>query len=186
MTVKVITSGQIASGYRLTNISANPLVITLFSTDPDLIATLPGFIETQPLNLAGADDDLDVFLPLNVPSGAIVVGESTIKVSVAISPIEGSVTLNSLPIELVGITPQFQAILSPDRVDVILSGPIPELDKLRSSEVRVLLDLTDKEPGTYQIEPQIQVGVSGILVESILPATIEVELYLTPTPAPAN
>ena len=186
VTVKVITNGQIASGHRLTNISANPLVITVFSTDPEQINTLPGFIETQPLNLNGASEDLEVSLPLNLPSGVIVVGESTIKVSVAISPIEGSITLTGLPIEILGGSPANQTVLSPDRVDVILSGPLPELDALKISDVRILLDLTDKTPGIYQIEPQIQVGISGILVESILPATIEVEIKITPSATPRN
>jgi YbbR domain-containing protein len=186
VTVKVITSGQIASGHRLTNISANPLVVTVFSTDPELINTLPGFIETQPLNLTGAGEDLEVSLPLKPPSGVVVVGESTIRVSVSISPIEGSITLTGLPIEIIGISPAFQTVISPDRVDVILSGPLPELDALKTNDVRIILDLTDNVPGTYQIEPQIQVGISGILVESILPATIEVEIKITSTATPGN
>ena len=93
VTIKVITAGQIASGYRLSNISPNPPIVTVFSTDPELINILPGFIETQPLNLTGANEDLEVSLPLNLPTGVIVVGESTIKVTVSISPMEGSVTL---------------------------------------------------------------------------------------------
>lgn len=188
VTVKVITTGQIASGHRLTNISANPLVITVFSTDPEQINTLPGFIETQPLNLNGASEDLEVSLPLNLPSGVIVVGESTIKVSVAISPIEDSITLTGLPIEILGGSPNYQIGLSPDRVDVILSGPLPELAILNRSDVRILLDLTDKKPGIYQLEPQVQVGIgiSVILVESILPTTIEVEIKITPTATPRN
>lgn len=186
VTVIPKTTGQIASGYRLTNISANPLVVTLFSTDPDLINTLPGYIETQPLNLTGARGDLEVSLPLNLPPGVIVVGESSITVSVSISPIEGSITLTILPIEIIGGLPGYQTVLSPDRVDVILSGPLPDLETLKTSDVRVLLDLTDKKPGTYQVVPQIQVGISGILVESILPATIEVEIFLTPTATPGK
>ena len=186
VTVKVITTGQIASGHRLTNISANPLVVTVFSTDPDLINTLPGFIETQPLNLTNAGEDLEVSLPLNLPSGVVVVGESTIRVSVSISPIEGSITLTSLLIEIIVGSPAYQTVISPDRVDVILSGPLPELDALKANDVRVIIDLTDKAPGTYQIEPQIQVGIPGILVESILPATIEVEIKITSTATPGN
>ena len=186
VTVKVITTGQIASGHRLTNISANPLVVTVFSTDPDLINTLPGFIETQPLNLTNAGEDLEVSLPLNLPSRVVVVGESTIRVSVSISPIEGSITLTSLLIEIIVGSPAYQTVISPDRVDVILSGPLPELDALKANDVMVLIDLTDKAPGTYQIEPQIQVGIPGILVESILPATIEVEIKITSAATPEN
>jgi len=173
--VKVVTTGQIASSYRLT-LSYSPLVVTVFSTDADLVNNLPGFVETQPVNLSGASDDLVVSVPLNLPSGVIVVGESTIRVSVAISPIEGSKTLTDLPVELIGNRPEYQYKISPESVDVILSGPLPDLDALRTGDVRVVLDLTEYLPGVYQVNPQVQIEVPGILVESILPAVIEVEI----------
>jgi len=176
VTVKVLTSGQIASGYRLTNISANPLVVTVFSTDSELVNNLPGFVESQPVNLSGANDDLEVSVPLNLPSGVIVVGESTVRVSVSISPIEGSITLTNLTIELVGNRPEYLYTISPQQVDVILSGPLPSLDTLRSGDVRVVLDMTEYLPGVYQIDPQVQIEVPGILVESLLPSVIEVEI----------
>jgi YbbR domain-containing protein len=176
VSVKVVTSGQIASGYRLTNISSNPLVVTVYSADPELVNSLPGYIETQPLNLTDAQEDLQVSLPLSVPSGITVVGESTIKVSVSISPIQGSITLTNLPVEITGLLPDYQVTLSPDRMDIILSGPIPMLDELKSSDVRVLIDLTDYTEGVYQLEPLVELDVNGILVESKLPASIEVEI----------
>jgi len=176
VSVKVVTSGQIASGYRLTNISSNPLVVTVYSSDPETVNNLPGYIETQPLNLTDAQEDLQVSLPLAVPSGISVVGESTIKVTVSISPIQGSITLTSLPVEIVDLLPEYEVTLSPDRVDVILSGPIPTLDELTSKDVRVLINLADYTEGVYQLEPLVELDVTGILVESKLPASIEVEI----------
>ena len=174
VSVKVVTIGQIESGYRLTNISSNPLVITVFSTDSDLVKNLPGFVETLPLNLSDASEDMVVSLPLDLPSGMTVVGESVIKVTVSIAPIQGSVTLADLPVEIIGLDPQLSAVLSPDRVDIILSGPLRTLDELIPGNVRIFIDLTDSEEGTYQLEPSVEVNIQGILVRSLLPATIEV------------
>jgi len=176
VTIKVETSGQIASGYRLTNISVNPVVVTVFSTDPDLVNNLPGFVQTQPLNLTGANENLLVSLPINVPNGVTVVSESTVSVSVSISPIQGSRTLNGLQIEVVGLLPEYAAEIAPRIADVILSGPLPELDDLSTKDVRVLIDLSEFIPGIYQVEPRVEVGTSGLLVESILPATVEVDI----------
>jgi YbbR domain-containing protein len=148
----------------------------VFSTDSELVNNLPGFVESQPVNLSGANDDLEVSVPLNLPSGVIVVGESTVRVSVSISPIEGSITLTNLTIELVGNRPEYLYTISPQQVDVILSGPLPSLDTLRSGDVRVVLDMTEYLPGVYQIDPQVQIEVPGILVESLLPSVIEVEI----------
>jgi len=176
VTVKVVTTGQIASGYRLTNISASPLVVTVFSTDTELINNLPGYIETQPINLSGADESIEVSIPLNLPSGVIVIGEPTVRVSVSISPIESSITLSNLPIELIGQRPEYEYSISPQQVDVIFSGPIPYLDKLSARDVRVILDLDEFMPGVYQVDPEVLIEMPGIQVESILPAAIEVEV----------
>ena len=51
LAVKVVVSGQVASGYRLANISVFPPVVTVFSGDPALVNSLPGVLETQPLDL---------------------------------------------------------------------------------------------------------------------------------------
>ena len=184
VSVKVVTSGQIASGYRLTNISANPLVVTVFSSDPELVNNLPGFIETLPVDLTDAERDLEVTVPLDVPPGILAVGETTIKVSIAISPIQGSVTLAGIPIEVIGMLPDFEIEVSPDRVDVIFSGPLPTLDQLKISDIRVLIDLSDKLPGVYQLEPEIEINIPDVLVESILPATIELEISPQPARSP--
>ena len=176
VTVKVATIGQIKSGYRLTDISSNPLVVTVFATDPQLVNELPGFVETQPLNLNDASEDMVVSLPLDLPSGMTVVGEQTIKVSVSIAPIQGSITLTNLPLETVGLDSTLSAVLSPDRVDIILSGPLPTLDELIPGNVRVFIDLTDAEQGISQVEPSVEINIQNVRFESLLPATIEVEI----------
>jgi YbbR domain-containing protein len=176
VSVKVVTIGQVKSGYSLNRISLNPLVVTVFSTDSDLVNDLPGFIETQPLNLSDASEDIIVSLPLDLPSGMTAVGESTIKVSVSIAPIQGSVTLTNLPVETIGLDQELSAVLSPDRVDIILSGPLPTLDELIPGNVRIFIDLTDLEKGTYQLEPSTEINIQSVLVRSLLPATIEVTI----------
>lgn len=186
VTVKAIVTGQVASGYRLTNITVSPLTVTVYSADSQIVNELPGYVETQPLNINGADQDISESLPLNLPAGVSVVGESTIKISVTVSAIQGSITLNNQTIELVGLNPEYTVLISPEIVDVILSGPLPLLDDLKASDVRVILDLTDLAPGTYQLNPRVEVDIPEILVESILPESIEVNISIPPTATPGN
>ncbi len=115
-----------------------------------------------------------------------MVGESTINISVTVSPIQGSITINNSTIELVGLNPEYVVTISPEEVDVILSGPLPLLDDLNASDVRVILDITDFLPGTYQINPRVEVDVPQILVESILPETVEVIISIPPTVTPGS
>ncbi|MBK6646506.1 MAG: hypothetical protein IPG44_12325 [Anaerolineales bacterium] len=184
--VKVITLGRVASGYRLTDISVSPPVVTIYSDDPALVNSLPGVLETQPLDLQNAQDDITTRLKLSLPAGISIIGEQTVLVQAGVSPIESSVTLSGQRIEIVGLGDDLNVQVSPTNVDIILSGPLPILDTLTRQSVRVTVDLTGLETGTYQLAPLVEVLVANIAAESILPNTIEVTL--TPlelsTPAP--
>jgi YbbR domain-containing protein len=183
--VKINVVGRVASGYRLTDLSVFPPIVTVFSTNPDLVNDLPGVIETQPLDLQNAQDDINTRLSLILPEGVSVIGEQTVLVQAGVLPIEGSVTLANEIIEIVGLGSGLTAVVSPLSVDVILSGPLALLDTLTRQSVRATVDLTGLEPGTYQIQPKVEILISNIVVESILPNAVEVlisPINITPTP----
>jgi len=180
--VKVIVSGRAASGYRLTDISVYPPIVTVFASDPQLVNNLPGIVETQPLSLQNAQENINTRLALNLPEGISIVGEQTVLIQAGISPIESSVTLGSEKVEIIGIDPGLTAQVSPMTVDVILSGPLPLLDTLTRQGVRVTVDLTGLGIGTHQVIPKVEVLISDIVVESILPNTLEVVISLIGTP----
>lgn len=186
--VKVTIVGRVASGYRLTDLSVFPPVVTVFSADPQLVANLPGVVETQPLDLQNAQQDITIRLAVNLPEGVTIVGEPTVLVRAGVSPIESSVTLAGEPVEVEGLENGLTAQVSPLTVDVILSGPLSLLDTLTRQSVRAFVDLTNLGPGTYQVTPKIEVMIANIVVESILPNTIEVVITPlgtgTPTPTP--
>jgi len=186
--VKVAVTGQVASGYRLTNISAFPAVVTVFSTDPNLVNQLPGYVETTPLSLTGLKDDVDVRMDLVLPTGVSVVGEQSVQVQVGIATIEGSATLINQPVELINLPPGLMAEVSPLTVDVIISGPLPLLDQLTQADLRITLDLTGLTRGTFQLNPTIELRIAEIRVESILPGSVEVRLSTArpPTATPRN
>jgi YbbR domain-containing protein len=183
--VKITIVGRVASGYRLTDLSVFPPVITVFSTNPDLVSNLPGVIETQPLDLQNAQDDITTRLSLVLPEGVSIIGEQTVLVQAGVLPIEGSVTLANEIIEIVGLENGLTAVVSPNSVDVILSGPLPLLDTLTRQSIRATVDLTGLSAGTYQITPKIEILISNIIVESILPNAVEVVISsINPTPTP--
>ena len=174
LVVKVVVSGQLAEGYRMSNVSSYPAVVTVFSLNPKLVEDLPGYVETEPLDITGSKNDLEVFLSLSLPMGVSVVGENLVQVQVGIAAIESSLTLNNMKVELIGVGENLEAMFSPESVDVILSGPLPDLESLRGTDVRVFIDMTDVEEGVYQRVPQVEVLVDGLRVESVLPESIEV------------
>lgn len=183
--VKVLTTGQPANGYKLTNITVSPLNVVVFSNDPQLVNDLPGFVETEPVDLNGAEDDVDTFVSLELPDGVSVVGDQAVLVRVSIAAIDGSITVE-LPVTPIGLLPTQAAVLSPETVKVILSGPVPLLDSLEPSDVRVVVDLTGLDLGAYQLEPQIDLLPERLTAEAILPTTIQVTVIVAPTPTPTS
>jgi YbbR domain-containing protein len=184
LAVKVVVNGQVASGYRLTNITVFPPVVTVFSGDPALVNSLPGVLETQPLNLENANEEVTTRLALVLPDGVSLVGEQTVLVRVNVSPIQTSLTLSNKTIEVEGLPEGWFAQISPNNVDVILSGPLPVLDTLTPQEVRVVVNAANLAEGIYQLTPTVETLVSNIVVESILPGQVEVELSRTPPQTP--
>jgi YbbR domain-containing protein len=190
--VKVTVRGQQAGGYRVTNISVFPPVLTVYSKNPAIVNDLPGYVETEPLNLNGESANVDTHLKLTLPAGVTIVGDQTVQVQVGIAAIEGSLSLNGIPVEVIGLAPGLDAHISPGLVDVILTGPLPTLDKLTPGDVKFVVDLTGLTSGTHQATPQAQILITDIRVQSINPGTIEVIIApagpetstptITPTP----
>ncbi len=181
--VKVVLKGQVANGYRITNVTVSPPVVTVFSQDPEVVRSLPGYVETEPLDITNATDDIDASLKLNLPEGVTLVGQESVLVQVNIAAIEGSVTF-SVPVEAVGLPPGLTANISPPEVDVILSGPLPVLDNLTLTSLRATVDLTGLPLGTHQLEPKVEVLAQHVTVDSVNPGTVEVTIQPAPTPTP--
>lgn len=183
--VKVVTTGQVAEGYWLTNISVTPPNVTVFSTNPQLVNELPGWVETRPIDLRGLNDDIDVRVELNLPEGITMVGEESVLVRIGVAALEGNLTMTLVP-EIVGLPLDLSVELSPEMVDVIFTGPLPVLYNLTPASVRVALDLTGLEPGGYQLTPVVDLLPEGVQVVSILPEAVEVMVSVAPTATPTG
>lgn len=175
--VKVVATGQVADGYRLTNISVFPPTVTVFSANPQIVSDLPGYVETLPLDITDAKDDLDMSVGLNLPEGVSVVGDQTeVLVRVGVAAIESSLTLPNVPVEVIGLPTGYKATVSPQEVTVIISGPVALLDRLTITDVRAVVDGSGLTSGTYQLIPTIEINIPELQAESMLPETIQVTI----------
>jgi YbbR domain-containing protein len=187
--VKIITSGQVADGYWLTNISVSPPNVTVFSPDPQLVNSLPGFVETEPVDLTGLNDDVDIRATLNLSKGVELAGEKSVLVRLSIAALEGSLPI-SLRLEVIGLPPEYSATVSPSQIDLLITGPLPILNNLKPGGIRVSINLSGLQPGTYQVSPVVDLLPSQVQVAAILPENVEVKIVrslkpvVTPTPSP--
>jgi YbbR domain-containing protein len=193
VSVSAVVEGQAAPGYWVSNISVNPPRLTIVG-NPQVLGSIPGFIETAPINVSQATQDIVQVVPLNLPNGVTVVlpenekGASGVQVTIEVAAIESGQTVQRR-ITQQGIDPDYIWTASPERADVILSGPIPRLQTLKPNEVKVIVDLFGLEPGIHKVRPTVFLP-DDLRLEAILPDTIEITLSLNPrltaTPSSAN
>jgi YbbR domain-containing protein len=183
LAVRVVVNGQQAPGYRLEKISVFPLVVTVVSKDPALVNSLPGVVDTQPLDLQDAKEDISTRLALDLPEDVTLIGPQTVQVQVSITPIQNSIKLSNLSIEVIGIADGLTAHTFPATVEVFISGPVPVLETLTAQDVTVTVDVTGLGPGNYQLEPKVDTP-SNVSFDSILPGTVEVVLSIPGTATP--
>jgi YbbR domain-containing protein len=183
--VRTNWEGQVAPGYRITNVSVDPSIVTVTGS-PGAILEIPGYLETAPVDVSNASADVVAQVPLVLPEGVSLplAGGQGVTVTVSVTVIESKLTLQSKLI-IQGLSPGFKAIPSPQVVDVTLSGSLPKLELLKPENVQVTLNLFDLEPGTHKVVPTA-IPPEGTKVESILPDTIEVEINIAPTPIPTS
>ncbi|HLF25171.1 MAG TPA: CdaR family protein [Anaerolineae bacterium] len=186
LAVKIELTGTLASGYRLVEVNATPPSVTVFGS-PQALEALPGFVETEPVDLNGAQSDIERDVQLDLPAGVALSGQQSVRVTVRIEPIVSSLTIPSRPIAI-GLRPRLAATVSPETVQVILVGALPVLDSIDlERDVRVIVDLTGLGIGTHQVAPRVEVP-PGVVAQSILPPTVQVVIENAPrgtvTPRP--
>jgi len=187
--VKVVTEGSVPDGYQVAKISVDPSVVTIYSSDRTLLESLPSYVETDPILLSEYTGDASLKIGLNLPEGISLVGDQSVKVDIQIPPIVSAKTFSNVPVYVIGLDTDQRAQISPETVEIYLSGPQPILNNVKADELYAVIDLQEYSAGHYQLTPRIDLASwEGVSVQSINPATIDVTITggkpATPAPAP--
>ncbi len=184
VSVRAALKGAPAAGYWVSNITVDPSTVTAVGS-ADALSKMPGYIETLPVDVTGATSDVTKRTTFSLPDGVSVLNNDGVAVQVSVTPIMGGQTVRRR-IVVQGLRPGLTASVSPDMVDVILSGPVPTLQGLQPSDVQVIVDAGDRGAGTYQVKPRVPVVPEALKVQSIVPDTLvmtlsEARSLVTPT-----
>lgn len=171
--------GVPAEGYYITRVSVVPDKVTVRG-DPQIVAAMQSFAETEPVVLDGLTSDLVQEVTLDLPPGVTPVENTKIQILITIRALQSSRKFNP-QVQVVGLDKGLSATLSPKTVDLILSGPVAILNLLNPDvDVIVTIDLTGLGVGTYNREPNVQISRSEIIKESIFPSVIAVTIKAGP------
>lgn len=169
MAVRVLVAGQPATGYRLGRIEVQPPAVTVLGRrDVVQEAADAGYLETEPVVLENARESFTATVALQIPEGLSVLVEPQVQVSVRIEPVESRLTVQARP-ELIGVGPGLTATVSPESIQLVLSGPFTAVEQLDPTQIYVRLDLTGSGEGEYTLVPSLTLPDNSIRVVSILP-----------------
>lgn len=169
--------------YRLTRIGVEPTEVAVFSEDPVALEALPGFVQTEPLDISEFTENTTRTVSLDLSDEFTLVGMQSVDITVEIETVETSIVL-SRPVEVENLGFGLYAYPSPEEVSLILTGPKVILDQITAEQVRIFVDASDLSIGTYQLDPQVTDVPEAVIFEEPNPPVIEVEIAFTPRPTP--
>lgn len=186
-------SSTLPEGYFVARINKiDPQTVFVRELIPGALDQIGNVIQTPPIDLTGRTDDFEVTVPIILPSDRVrLLGDTTtVTIGFVIDAQTSSVTLEGIPVEVVGVSSGFQYTLSAQTVSVIFNGPASLLRDLRASDVQAVIDLEALAPGSYALEPRITVldgrfDMSQVQV-TVLPPDISVNLLVPVTPVPVT
>jgi len=181
--VTVNLTGTIAAGYRMTDYSVEPQRVTLFGP-PGVVADLPGFVSTVPVDVSDARADIVQRVGLLVPRGTTLIDTQNVLVEIDIEPVVTTLTVPWQP-RILGPDPGLGVAISPERVSVSLVGPLALMESFDpESDLSLTLNLFGMGVGSYQLALAALSNQLGVEVVGVLPPTVLVEISLLPTPTP--
>ncbi len=169
--------------YRLTRISVEPTEVAVFSEDPVALEALPGFVQTEPLDISEFTEDTTRTVSLDLPDEFMLVGIQSVDITVEIERVETSAVF-SRQVEVENLGFGLYAYPSPEEVSLILTGPKVILDQISPEQVRVFVDATNLSIGTYQLDAQVNDVPESVTFEEPNPPVIEVDITFTARPTP--
>ena len=174
LSIRTSIEGTPTPGYWISSISADPSTVTVFG-NPQAVRDIPGYLETYAVNVEDAGESFSEQVAIVFPEGVSPLDNVySVQALIEISPVLGGQTLQLTPV-LQGLGRGLEATFSPDTVEVILSGPLSELEALEAEDVQVVLDLSNYGPGTHSVS-LVVTKPDSLDVQAILPDQLEVEI----------
>ena len=174
--VKIIPVGEVASGSAISSITANVSTVTLYG-DEEVLSTI-NQINVE-INVTGLSKDKSFQETIVKPNGVRSMSDTAVTVSVKMET-ETSKEFKDIPLEFENLdTSKYKALAKSEgdtKVDVIVKGVNSLLDKLKQEDIKAYVDLSDLEPGTYQV-PVIVTGSDLKLKYSS--RTIKIEVVIS-------
>ncbi len=160
--------GAVAAGYWISQVSPDPLVVTV-SGDQSVLSKVSR-VDTAPIDVAGLDATRAFRSALVLPEGVSLLQPVTATVTVTVVPLAGSRPF-VIAVTVTGLGTGLTATTDPSTVSVVLSGPAPTLAALGPDQITVTVDATGRDAGTYTVDVATKVP-AGTVLQSVQPGRV--------------
>jgi len=175
--IKPKIAGTPLAGYWISGVSTVPSTIIINSESAKL--TSIESIETSIYDVTGLKENKEDTVTLVFPAEiASVENIKEVKIRIELSSIEMTRELYG-SIGFINTKEGHRVVrVSPEDIRVVISGPLNIIRSLTSSNVKIEINIADKEPGTHRIElNQDNIKVpAGVGVISFLPNLVEITI----------
>ena len=153
--VKVVTSGNITTGYALNSINSSVTKVTVYG-DQEVLDTLSSI--EAPIDVTGLSTDKTFNgVTLTKPAGVRYMSDTTTSVTVTLDQ-EASKEFTGIVIESKNVAEGYtvSALTENDRtITVIAKGVSSALESLDASKIKAYIDLSGYTAGTYEVEVKL-------------------------------
>ncbi len=171
--VKVVPFGEVASGSAISSITSNVTTVTLYGEE-DVLKDISE-IEVE-IDVNGLSKDKTFQETIVKPTGVRSMSDTAVTIKVKMEG-ETSKEFKNIPIVFEHLdTTKYKPLAknaSDTKVNVVVKGVKSVLNKLDSKDIKAYVDLSDLEPGTYEV-PVMVTGSDLKLTYSSRTTKIEV------------
>ncbi len=185
--VRPNVSGTPATGYWLESVTSEPPSVTIVG-DPKVLASID-YLETAPVNVAGASSSVLQDVRLMTPEGiSLVQQQQTVRLRINVSQLQTSQIVRVAP-KIVNLDPRLRVLGLPPYFDVTVQGPAPAMQNVNVETVSVTLDAAGLREGAVTLRPTVRVP-SSVQFQGVNPEAAMLLLTQTapptetPTPSP--
>ena len=154
--VEGFVTGKPAEGYELIGIVTREDSVDIAASE-EILDALTVMTTDQPLNIEGATESISGYVKLKRPTGIENTVPTDVGVTAQIAEKIVERTFRKVAIEPEGKNPEASVILSEVNATVQLTGGYNFLHSLTNDDIRLYVDLSGLEPGSYTLPVQIHI-----------------------------
>lgn len=167
--LNLTTEGEPAAEYWCQDVQYTPTTITIAGEPEELAKINTLEIPAAELNITGASENIvkEIEVEKYLPQGLIICAENEkkIHVTILISALDGrEFRIPMSDVDVLNTPAGLDTVLDPSRiVSVIVKGSSEALNSLSINDIKVSVDIKDKEAGTHNLQANVTVP-SGYIV----------------------